>query len=231
MAKKASRRAKGEGSIFKRKDGTWAGKVPVGFNSNGSIKYQYIYRKTQGEVKAKADELKGDVRNNSYADPNRITVAQWLDSWINVTIKESVKTTTWLSYESMIRKHIIPEIGGIRLMQLQTSNLQKLYNDKIKGGRADGKEGGLAPKSVRYIHGIISGALDQAIKEKLITQNVAKSVRLPKDPKKEMKTLELENVSLFLNTAKSNHYYKRYYAAYLLDTFPRYATYLRPSEP
>lgn len=219
MAKKSSRRAKGEGSIFKRKDGTWSGKIPIGYNSNGSVKYRYVYGKTQGEVKNKVDELKGDVITNNYVDPNKITITQWLNNWLNITIKESVKETTWLSYESMIRKHINPAIGGIKLMQLQTSHLQKLYNDKMKGGRADGKEGGLSSRTVRYIHQVMNGALDQAVKEKLVPTNVSESVRLPKDPKKEMQVLAVEDVSKFLETAKNNRFYKRYYSAYLLELY------------
>lgn len=219
----ARRRAKGEGSIFKttNKNGKvlWRGKVPVGINPDGSIKYQYVSGKREMDVKEKVDTLKGDVRNNTYAEPNRITIKQWLDTWLNVTIKEAVKDTTWLSYESMIKKHINPAIGGIRLMQLQTSHLQKLYNEKIKGGRSDGKEGGLSPRTVRYIHQVINGSLKQAVKEKLISVNVSESVRLPKDPKKEMKVLELEDVSRFLETAKTNRYYKHYYAAYLLELY------------
>jgi integrase len=219
----ARRRAKGEGSIFKTKDSRgnviWRGKVPVGTNPDGSIKYQFVSGKREMDVKEKVDALKGDVRNNTYAEPNRITVTQWLDTWLNVTIKEAVKDTTWLSYESMIKKHINPAIGGIRLMQLQTSHLQKLYNEKIKCGRADGKEGGLSPRTVRYIHQVINGALKQAVKEKLISVNVSESVRLPKNPKKEMKVLEVENVFTFLETAKNNRYYKRYYAAYLLELY------------
>ena len=221
--KRTHRRAKGEGSIFKRKDGIWAAKIPIGNNSDGSIKYRTVYGKTQAEVKLKVDEIKGDVRSNVYAEPNKIIVSQLLDTWLNVSIKESVKNTTWLSYEVMIRKHINPAIGGIKLMQLTTSHLQKLYNEKMKGGRADGKEGGLSPRTVRYIHQVIFGALEHAKETKppLITVNVAdtKALKLPADPKKEMKVLEVENVYKFLETAKSNRFYKRYYPAYLLELY------------
>lgn len=231
--KKAHRRAKGEGSIFKTKDSRgniiWRGKIPVGTNPDGSMKYQFVSGKTQSEVKEKADALKGDVRNNTYAEPNKITVAAWMDTWLNVSIKESVKTTTWLSYKSMIDKHIVPEIGGIKLMQLQTSHLQKLYNDKLKGGRADKtkndkgelvpKEGGLSPRTIRYIHQVVNGALDQAVKEHMISVNVAGAARLPKDPLKEMKVLDTKDVEIFLNTAKNHYRYKRYYTAYLMELY------------
>jgi integrase len=215
----AKRRAKGEGSLFKRKDGTWCGKIPVGYNTNGSIKYRYVYGKTQGEVKEKVESAKSDVRNNTFVEPNRVTTQQWLDNWLNVTMKGNVKDTTWLIYESLIKKHIVPGLGGVRLMNLQTSHIQKLYNEKLKSGRADEKEGGLSPKTIRHMHHIIHGALDQAVKEKLIQTNPANAVRLPKLIKQEMKTLSVEQVKKFLEAVSADRFYNRYYAAYLLELY------------
>lgn len=54
---------------------------------------------------------------------------QWLDNWLNITMKGNVKDTTWLIYESLIKNHIDPVLGGIRLMNLQTTHIQKLYNE------------------------------------------------------------------------------------------------------
>jgi integrase len=225
-----AKRAKGEGSIFKRSDGSWSAKIPIGNTSSGSIKYQYIYGKSQKEVKDKVDGIKGDVRNNNYAEPNKITVANWLDNWLNVVMKNNIKDTTWLIYESVIRNHINPTLGGIRLMNLQASHIQKLYNEKLEGGRADKqknkktgkleqKEGGLSPKTIKHIHHVIQGALKQAIKEKIISINVAEAVKLPKLIKKEMKTLDIQQVTKFMEVASTDAFYKRYFAAYLLELY------------
>ena len=216
----AKRRADGEGSIFKREsDGLWVGRLPIGVNPDGGTKFRTFYGKKQSIVKQKLDEAKANIHNNTYVEPNKFTVSQWLDSWLNVTMKSAIKDTTWLGYESMIKKHINPLIGGIKLMQLQTVHLQRMYNEKLLSGRADGKDGGLSPRTVRYIHQVIHGALDQALKEKLISFNVAEAVKLPKDPRKEMKVLETGDVEKFLEVAKNNRYYKHYYTAYLLELY------------
>lgn len=216
----AKRRGNGEGSIFKRKsDNLWVGRLQVGIKPDGSPKFQTFYGDTQKEVIDKMDEAKGNIRNNTYAEPNKVTVEQLLDSWLNVTIKAAVKDTTWLLYESLIKKHIIPELGGIRIMNLQTIQIQHFYNNKLESGRADGKEGGLSPQTIRHIHKIIRGALQQAIRERLIGVNVSDAVRLPKMTRAEMQTLNIEDVHKFLEVARSNRYYKRYYAAYLLELY------------
>lgn len=152
---KPKARANGEGTIFQLKsDNLWVGRLPMGYNPDGSVKYRQFTGKKQSDIRENMDKAKSDVRTNTYVEPNKITVMEWLDTWLNVTIKESVKNTTWLSYKGIIEKHVIPEIGGNKLLQLQTSNLQKLYNDKLNSGRVDKKkvdrkivkkDGGLSP--------------------------------------------------------------------------------------
>lgn len=224
-AHKPKARANGEGTIFQRKsDNLWVGRLPIGNNPNGSVKYRQFTGKKQGDVKEKMDKTRSEIRTCTYVEPNKITVKEWLDTWLNVTIKESVKNTTWLSYKGIIEKHVIPEIGGNKLLQLQTSNLQKLYNDKLNSGRVDkhkvdgkmvNKDGGLSPKTIRYMHTIIHSALKQAVDEKVMQVNVADHVKLPKNTKKEMKTLAINDINTFLEAARSS----RYYTAFLLDLY------------
>lgn len=227
----AKKRANGEGTIFQRKsDKIWVGRVPIGYKPDGSIKMHIVYGRTQKEVKTKLDEAKGNIQNNTFVEPHKVTVKQWLETWLNITIKGSIKETTWLIYESLIKNHINPEIGGIRILNLQASHIQKLYNDKLYGGRSDKrknketgeleqKEGGLSPKTIRHIHQVIKGSLDQAVKERFLQVNPAAAVKLPKLLKKEMKTLNIDQVKKFLETVSNNKYYKRYYAAYLLELY------------
>lgn len=115
-------------------------------------------------------------------------------------------------------------------LKISSAHLQKFYNEKLEGGRADKtknsetgllevRKGGLAPKTIKHIHFIIQATLEQAVKEKLISVNVAKTVKLPKIAKKEMKTLDMEQIRKFLQVASSNHLYKRYFTAYLLELY------------
>ena len=103
----AKKRAHGEGSIYKRKsDNRWTGKLQVGLKPDGTPKYKAVYGHSQKEVKDKLEELKGSIKNNTFVEPTKVTLGEWLDNWLNVTIKTFVKDTTWLIYESLIRNHI-----------------------------------------------------------------------------------------------------------------------------
>ena len=218
-AHKPKARANGEGTIFQRSsDKLWIGRLPVGYHPDGNIKYRQFTGKKQSDVREKMDQIKTDIRTNTYVEPNKVIISELSTDFLKA-IKPSIKNTTWLSYEAMIRKHINPEVGGIKAMKLSTDDLQNLYNKKLNEGRADGKPGGLSPKTIRYIHQIIYNMLEYARTKKppIVSDNVSnsKALKLPKNPKKEMKTLDMKEIEKFLDRAKLS----RYYAAYFLELY------------
>lgn len=90
--------------------------------------------------------------------------------------------------------------------------MQTLYNDKLKdGARLDGKSGPLSPRSVRYIHMICHAALEQAKKEGRLSINPADAVKLPPDPKKDMRFFDTDPVKAFLSEARKTKHFAAYY--------------------
>jgi len=206
------RRAKGEGSIYHQAHrDLWVAKVPVGYNSDGSVKYRKLYAKTQKEARLKMEQCKVDLATNTYVTPHQVTYNDWVDSWLKITIKNSIKQTTWLLYESLIRNHIKPEFEGIKLVNLKTANIKNLYNKKL--------EVGLSPQTIRHMHKIIKQSIEQAIAENLLTKDISKPVKLPRLEKKEMKTLTKDQAENLLKIARTHKYYHRLYPAYLLELF------------
>ena len=222
--KKKGKRGNGEGTIYERKPGQWAAVVFEGNDPiNGKPKRKFIYGKSQQEVSDKLLDLRSQKKAGMYADPGKLTLGEWITTWLEDYMKNSLRQTTYESYYIQVHKHIVPGIGNIKLKDLDTSDLQRFYNAKLERGRCDKvknekgemvqRQGGLAPKSVRYIHGIINTSIEQAIKEHKLVVNPAKATKLPRNPKKEMKTLSVDDVTKFLTHAKKY----RYYTAYLLD--------------
>ena len=216
MSRKAkkTRRGHGEGSITKRKDGRWQASILVGYDpKTGKQKRKYFYGRTRKEVQRKLNEIIPEVQAGTYREPANITVAEWFTTWLNVYMKPSLRPTTWESYRYQVEGHIIPALGHLRLAQLQTAHIQRLYNDKLQGGRLDGKPGGLSPKSVRYIHTVIHSCLEQARKESMITINPAGAVRLPKLEKPEIKYLGTAEAAIFLAMARESKHFAAFYLA------------------
>jgi len=216
MAKrrKNTRRGDGEGSITKRKDGRWQGSVLVGYNTEtGRPKRKYFYGRTRKEVAEKVNKAALKVQAGTYREPTKMTVAEWFTTWMDDYMKHSLRPTTWESHKYQVDGHIIPALGHLKLTQLQTAHIQRLYNDKLQGGRLDGKPGGLSPKSIRYIQTVIHSCLEQARKEGMITINPAGAVRLPKMEQPEIRYLSTAEVATFLAHAKESKHFTAFFLA------------------
>ena len=203
----AKRRANGEGSIRKRKDGRWEGRYTAGRDPvTGKVIYKNVLGRTQAEVKAK---LKAAIEANTNLDiakAEQYTVGQWMDVWFENCAKIKVRPSSHQTYRGYIDNHIKPNIGSIPLSKLSSLHLQQLYKKLLTGGRVERTEAkkqpkGLSAKTVRNINQVISSAMDFAKDQKLIASNPTDGCALPKLEHREMKTLPVEQLTSFLREA------------------------------
>ncbi|MFW6015120.1 MAG: tyrosine-type recombinase/integrase [bacterium] len=206
-------RGNGEGTIYKRKDGRCCGAVTIGTDPvTGKQKRKYVYGDTKNETVKKLTELKHKLFTGTYIEPSNMKLSEWLNRWIEGR-KSSITYSTYINYKGKIDNHINPEIGNIKLKDLQARQVQDLLNNKFEYGRLD-NNGGLSARTVKYIYQTLHAALEQAIKERLMLTNVCKAVELPKKQKeKELNTWTKEQVNIFLDTAKNYCYYSIFYLA------------------
>lgn len=205
----AKRRANGEGSIRKRKDGRWEGRYTAGYDPlTGKRITKNVLGRTQAEVKEK---MKRAIEENSRIDVTKVgqyTVAEWCWLWYENYCKPSVKDSTAEYYRSCIEHHVVPGIGSIKLDKLTTLDLQQFYNQTRQSGRVEKYEGmedrTLSVRTVRGIHAMLRQCLDQAVQERLIPYNPAVVCRLPPKEKKEMQILPPEKVGIYLEAAREH---------------------------
>lgn len=203
----AKRRANGEGSIRKRKDGRWEGRYTAGCDPvTGKVIYKNVLGRTQAEVKAK---LKAAIEANTNLDivkAEQYTVGQWMDVWFENCAKIKVRPSSHQTYRGYIDNHIKPNIGSVPLSKVSSLHLQQLYKKILTGGRVERTEAkkqpkGLSAKTVRNINQVISSAMDFAKDQKLIASNSTDGCALPKLEHREMKTLPVEQLTSFLREA------------------------------
>lgn len=200
------KRANGEGTIYPYRDG-FAAQVTVGRNpSTGKPKRATFYGKTQAEVRKKMTAAAREVDEGTYMQPSKMTVAQWLDVWTREYLN-GVKPRTLDLYKQQVRLHLKPTIGALKLSELTAPAVQSLYNAKIKGG--------LSPKSVINIHGILHKAMKQALKIGYIRINPCDACDLPRIQKREMAILDDSLMSRFLSVIQEH----RHYAALFTTVF------------
>lgn len=199
----AKRRANGEGSIFKRKDGLWAAQY-----TDNIGKKRTLYGKTQQIVKDKLKEAIRQSDNGIQMDKAKITFVDWFAEWLEVYIKPTVKMSTYQNYYITFRDHIEPRFKGVLLKDLRGDILQKFFNEKAVGGRIDQRidlktgnkktvEGGLHVGTLHKIRRLMVSAINQAIENGIVTKNVARNVKLPPYRAKQKKVLTVEEQKRF----------------------------------
>lgn len=214
----AKRRANGEGSIRKRKDGRWEGRYTAGRDhSSGKPIYKNVLGKTQAEVKEKLKRAISDSQQLDMTRAKSYTVQNWIKLWYEVYAEPRLREKTKDYYLNYIDNHIIPRIGKIPLEKLTTIQIQKFYNDLQKNGRIQRyehielKNKGLSTRVVRGIHTLLNNCLEQAVAERIILTNPAKGCKLPKLEKKEMKILPQEKIGPYLAEAEERGLLAAYY--------------------
>ena len=226
MARKSNTRAaQGAGSIRQRSDGTWEARFVVGHDpGTGKPIRKSVYAKTQKEVRQKLAQAVAAVDNKAYIEPCKMTLGEWLDIWAD-TYLEGVKPRTVKIYKDDIRLHIKPYLAAVKLDELDTHTVQKYFNTLLKSGKKvpkkdkdgntvkkDGKtvyEGApLSAKTVKNVHGVLHGALRQAVINRYIPLNPADGdfCKLPKAKKQEIKPLDETQIAEFLKAIRGNDY-------------------------
>jgi integrase len=194
------RRAKGDGSVYRREDGRWVGEYD---DLNG--KRRYITGKTKSGVQAKLRKAIADKEAGIAAHSEHLTVGAYMDRWLDA-VKDTVCPGTFRPYEAIVRLHIKPTLGKTKLDRLDALQLQSLYKAKLSSG--------LSPRRVQYVHATISKALNDAVRWQLLRNNVAEAVKPPRPVKRDIDLLTPEQVRILLRTAQRTQ--PKLYALYAL---------------
>src|SRR6478735_9250234 len=115
----SGRASNGESTIFKGADGRWHGYVSVGYKLNGRLDRRHVSSMKRSLVVDKVRELERKRDSGTITETSTPTVADWLEHWLANIAPRRVRQRTVESYESSVRKHLIPTIGRHRLDRLR----------------------------------------------------------------------------------------------------------------
>ncbi|MFI6169044.1 tyrosine recombinase XerC [Nocardia sp. NPDC051052] len=198
-----SRRIRGEGTVTHRKDGRWEAKAYLPA-ANGAIRRLHLYGKTAKEA---SDKLTVQLAKTSRGIPipDRVwTISDYLDYYLREIAPIKLRPKTIELYESVIRVHLKPMCGSQSLTRLSVTTLQKLLNDELANGKS--------LRTVRLIRTVLSAALTRAMREELVTRNVARLVELRMNQSKTVEPWTVAEGTRFLQVAANDPLY----AAFLL---------------
>src|SRR5919107_2745426 len=173
------RRGNGEGTITRRRDGRWEARYTA--QTVDGPKRKVLYGKTREEVAKKLTKAMADRDGGLVFDHENLRVEEYLDRWLKGSVRGSVKPITYESYERILRVHVVPTLGSVKLNNLNPLHLQSLYRERL--------DSGLSPRTVQYVHVVMHRALKQAVRWGLISRNVSEAVDPPRIHRKEVHPL------------------------------------------
>lgn len=217
-----AKRAKGTGTLRKRSDGRWEGRIYLGKDENGKNKYKTVTNRKKAECQRKLDLL---IEENEkmkrghdckYGDCTNPTVKEWNKIYIEDFCKGYLKPKTISGYESMIKNYINPYIGNYHLKDLTKLICQQYIMDVYENGRVQPKRkndiaDGLSSRTVKDIKIILHASLEKAVDEGIIDKNPTDKLNMPKDRVKGMITLTKEESNRLLEEAFNSDCFEFYY--------------------
>jgi integrase len=189
------KRGNGEGGITRhKKSGLYMARYIV--ETPTGKKRKTVYGKTREEAHDKLVDALSNRNKGLVFEGENQTLSEYLDRWLNGSVKGSVKPSTYESYERMIRNHIRPALGHRKLKALAPDQVQYFYQSKLNAN--------LAPGSVRLMHGILHKALDQAVRWGAVPRNVCKATTPPRPNPQEIRPLDAEQAKRILEASREN---------------------------
>jgi len=197
------------GHIKKRSEGSWSIVIDIGKDPvTGTRKQQwYTIKGTKREAESRMRELLDSKEKGTYVKPNKLTVGDWLDSWLEGYVKTNCCMRTYDAYQSIVKNHLVPGLGTIPLTQLKPQQIQDFYSRIFQGDK------NLSASSVLHIHRILFQALQYGRRQGVLMQNAADLVNPPRARKSVMKTLLPSEVARLFESTKDNLYYPIYFTA------------------
>ena len=203
----ANKRPDGDGLVRKRSDGRWEGRIVAGHKSDGKPIYRSVFARTQKELMDKLHAQIEAHRDVELTEGYDLTLAQWLDKWLDEYKAYTVRESTLQGYRRMVDNYIKPHLGDKKLGSVTTADLQKLYNWLRENGRINehyAKGDALSDSVVRGIHMLLHQAMDAAVQQRLVAKNPTNGTVIPKNNYAPKQILTESQLTAFLEMVKQD---------------------------
>ncbi len=185
----------GEGSIYPHKrNGKKVGYrgAYVMYTSAGP-KRHYVTGKDRDEVRRKLTKAMADRDGGFVFDAGSLTLEEYVEQWLKGSMKGTVRQSTFERYGQIVRLHVVPALGRIKLKSLTATHVRGFYREKL--------DSGLAPATIHKIHACLHKALAQAVADGLIPRNATNSLKLPRIDREEIDPLTPEETNRLIEAS------------------------------
>ena len=129
---------------LKKRNGAWTVLVDLGWERDPATgkrnrkQFRFTHRGKKVEAEQKLNEKINKIFKKEFVEPNTISFGQWLDLWVENSIKPPVKRLrTYESYKSIIDCHLKPKLeeeGGVDFSHMEGADLRFRCSIFMAGG-------------------------------------------------------------------------------------------------
>ena len=169
----------------------WVAQVPLGGGKKRIVGY---FATKQEAIVAKNKALQ-EIEQLKRLKNSRQTLEQYLEYWFEHVHRLPIKLSTYVQHRSILKCHILPALGNIPMQKLTARDVQQLISRLQER---------LSPGRVRTIHALLRQALEHAVNEDLLNNNVCDRVTLPRLETKERSVLTQAQAQQLIQTARDS---------------------------
>jgi integrase len=187
-----------KGSIQKRtgpRGTSWYAKYDYLDAATGRRVHRRVSAPTRKECESRLRDAIKSAETGQAGGDDRLTVRDYLDRWLT-SAEPTLRPSTFRRYSDLMRQHVVPVVGGVKLAKLTPLDVQRLYADRL--------DAGLSATTVHQIHNVLHRALKLAVRWGMLTRNVTEAVDAPRPANPECKTWDTAQVAAVLRAASSD---------------------------
>lgn len=183
---------------------SWSYVLRVPDTNTGKTKPQWVGGfDSEKAAKLARDKARVSLSTSNYVSPHKLTLGEYLTTWINEVHANQLKASTLERYKRVINRYLIPELGAIKLQDLRPSHVQGLYTSLLTRSTVTGNA--LSPQTVTLIGAVLKKAIKYAVDvDGLIAVNPVNRVPLPKGKGTIPKPWSIQELNTFLDVARSH---------------------------
>ncbi len=125
-------------------------------------------------------------------------VNDWFDKWLKVYIEPLKKPATYAQYNDLWKKHIKPKIGNNLIKKVSSIDIQEIISEMNKKG--------LSTWTMKHTRKVLNIAFEQALKDKIVSENPVKDIQIPNKQAKPRKTLTIKELKSIFDALKETRW-------------------------
>ncbi|SIK95851.1 site-specific recombinase XerD [Mycobacteroides abscessus subsp. abscessus] len=194
----STRRADGEGTKpYKRKDGRWQITANTTATTTGRPVRKSFTGKTAAEARAKHRAWKKNLDNGLLENPEKTTLATWINHWLDTIAKNEVSDRSWRDYKQQLGRWVLTQpVAGQELHKVTALHIERVLQNMREAGRSE--------STVLKVYRVLSKCLKDAVHRDLIPRNPIERIKPPRPAAFEPTVMTPAQAKALISTLRFN---------------------------